>query len=103
MDPRDRHPPGNARPLHLLPTPAEVRVTVNPYDDQFGRPMQFVAAAGRVHRLAHVVGPERIGGRWWDGHGKTRDYFDVEDDAGRRFWLFRVNETRRWFLHGRFD
>jgi protein ImuB len=76
-------------------------VTVNPFNDRFGQPMQFVRN-NRVHRLAHVVGPERIGGQWWDGHDKTRDYFDVEDDAGQRFWIFRVNETRRWFLHGQY-
>ena len=90
------------RPLHLLARPLEIPVTVNPYNDQFGRPMQFVHRGGHVHRLTHVVGPERIGGHWWDGRDKTRDYFDVEDEAGRRFWLFRVNETRRWFLHGQY-
>jgi protein ImuB len=91
-----------ARPLHLLPTPVEVPVTVNPFNAHFGHPMQFVSAKGRVHRLPHVVGPERISGQWWDGHNKTRDYFDVEDETGQRFWLFRVNETRRWYLHGAF-
>lgn len=101
-DPRERHAPTGVRPLCLLPCPLEVPVTVNPYGDQFGRPMQFVQQGGRVHRLTHVAGPERIGGHWWDGRDKTRDYFDVEDEAGRRFWLFRVNETRRWFLHGQY-
>jgi protein ImuB len=100
-DPRERHPSINVRPLRLLPRPVEVPVTVNPFNDRFGQPMQFVRN-NRVHRLAHVAGPERIGGQWWDGHDKTRDYFDVEDDAGQRFWIFRVNETRRWFLHGAF-
>jgi protein ImuB len=100
-DPREHHPPTGARPLRLLRRPVEVPVTVNPFNDRFGQPMQFVRN-NRVHRLAHVVGPERIGGQWWDGHDKTRDYFDVEDDAGERFWIFRVNETRRWFLHGQY-
>ena len=94
--------PSNARPLHLLPRPVEVPVTVNPFNAHFGQPMQFVARDGHVHRLPHVVGPERIGGEWWDGHNKTRDYFDVEDESGQRFWLFRVNETRRWYLHGQY-
>jgi protein ImuB len=101
-DPRERHAPTNARPLRLLSRPFEIPVTVNPFNDQFGQPMQFVHRTGHVHRLAHVVGPERIGGRWWDGHDKTRDYFDVEDEQGGRFWLFRVNETRRWYLHGHY-
>jgi protein ImuB len=93
----------SVRPLHLLPQPVEIGVTVNPYNAEFGQPMQFVErAGGQVHRLPHVVGPERISGQWWDGHNKTRDYFDVEDESGQRFWLFRVNETLRWYLHGQY-
>ena len=33
----------------------------------------------------------------------TRDYFDVEDAEGKRFWLFRVNETGKWYVHGMFS
>ena len=38
----------------------------------------------------------------------TRDYYLVEDEAGRRFWLYREGlygrETAapRWFVHGLF-
>ena len=90
------------RPLHLLPTPAELRVMVSPSDDREGRPVMF-SHDGRVHRVAHTVGPERIAGQWWDGHDKTRDYFDVQDEAGRRFWVFRVAQTGKWYLHGVFE
>ncbi|MGA0598278.1 hypothetical protein ACO2SS_24670, partial [Enterovirga sp. CN4-39] len=34
-----------------------------------------------------------------------RDYYRVEDEKGRRFWLFRnapAPEGTRWWLHGRF-
>jgi protein ImuB len=87
--------------LELLPEPVEVQVMVSPSHDRDGRPILF--RCGRdVHELRHAVGPERISGEWWRGHHKTRDYFDVEDAQGKRFWLFRVNETRRWFLHGLF-
>jgi protein ImuB len=100
-DPSERHAPLNARPLHLFTRPLEVAVTVSPpFSDEFGQPIQF--ALDGVHRLAHVAGPERIGGQWWDAATRTRDYFDVEDESGRRFWLFRVNETRRWYLHGEY-
>jgi protein ImuB len=102
IDPRERHVPRNTRPLCLLPKPVEIRVTVDPFNDAYGRPMQFALRRNQLHRLTQVVGPERIAGQWWDGHDKTRDYFDAEDEAGQRFWLFRVNETRRWFLHGTF-
>jgi protein ImuB len=75
---------------------------VSPSHDREGRPVLF-AHHGEVHRLAHAVGPERIAGQWWQGHLKTRDYFDVEDEDGKRFWLFRVAETGRWFLHGEYE
>jgi protein ImuB len=89
------------RPLQLLPEPVEIGVMVNPYAAHDGFPVQF--SNGReVHRLTHTIGPERIAGEWWRAHRRTRDYFDVEDTDGKRFWLFRVNETGRWFMHGTF-
>ncbi len=38
----------------------------------------------------------------------VRDYYIVEDDGGRRFWIFRIGlygaaEAPRWFLHGFFS
>ena len=75
---------------------------VTPSHDRDGKPILFTHH-GEVHRLAHAVGPERIAGQWWQGHFKTRDYFDVEDEQGKRFWIFRVGETGRWFLHGEFE
>jgi nucleotidyltransferase/DNA polymerase involved in DNA repair len=89
------------RPLHLFPQPIEIRVMVSPSNDAEGQPATFTHE-GQVRTIVHAVGPERIAGRWWDGHDKTRDYFDVEDTAARRFWLFRVRETGRWYLHGGF-
>lgn len=97
------------RPLCLLKMPAEIGVICEPSDDRTGQPRQFTWL-GNVHRLTHIVGPERIAGEWWRGHYPTRDYYDVEDEAGRRFWIFRVLQLQaenrlvaRWFLHGRFD
>ena len=90
------------RPLHLLRRPIEVRAMVSPSHDRDGRPVLFTHR-GEAHRLAHAVGPERIAGQWWQGHFKTRDYFDVEDEDGKRYWIFRVAETGRWFLHGEFE
>jgi protein ImuB len=90
------------RPLHLLRHPVEIRAMVSPSHDRDGKPILFVHQ-GQVRRLAHAVGPERIAGQWWQGHFKTRDYFDVGDEAGQRFWIFRVGETGRWFLHGEFE
>jgi hypothetical protein len=91
-----------SRPLHLLLRPREIRVIVRPSEDRDGAPVAF-ELEGRSHRIVHAVGPERIAGAWWLGHDKTRDYFDVEDEGGRRWWVFRVFQTSRWFLHGNFE
>jgi protein ImuB len=89
------------RPLQLLLDPREISVMVSPSDDRDGRPILF-RLDGRVHELRHAVGPERIAGEWWRGHARTRDYFDVEDGEGKRFWVFRVQETNKWYVHGMF-
>ena len=75
---------------------------VSPSDDAEGRPIVF-RNEREVHQVTHAVGPGRVGGQWWEGHDKTRDYFDVEDSTGRRFWVFRVRQTNRWYLHGKFE
>jgi hypothetical protein len=57
-----------------------------------------------VYPVRHAVGPERICGPWWLGRHKTRDYFDAAvERSGERFWLFRVPETGKWYLHGEFE
>ena len=101
--------PAPPRPLTLMPDPSEILVMCEPSDDRTGQPRQFTWR-GEVHRLTHVIGPERIAGEWWRGHRRTRDYYEVEDEPGRRFWIFRVLGVRapdriiaRWFLHGKFD
>jgi protein ImuB len=65
---------------------------------------------GKLHTVAHAEGPERIAAEWWRKrtHEPTRDYYLVEDDAGRRLWLYREGipgretATPRWFVHGLF-
>lgn len=57
------------------------------------------------HRVVRAEGPERISAEWWRLPGEPteaplRDYFRVEDEAGRRFWLYR--SENRWYLHGLF-
>jgi protein ImuB len=39
---------------------------------------------------------------------QARDYFVIEDESGRRFWVFRLglygsDTPPRWFLHGFFS
>ena len=93
------------RPLRLLAKP-------EPIEDVFalvpdGPPVRFRWRRA-LHEVVAAEGPERIEGAWWsDEDGPARDYFRVEDKAGRRFWLFRAGLYRdialslpRWFLHG---
>jgi protein ImuB len=92
------------RPLRLLARPEAIEVTPMTVD---APPVRF-----RWRRAWHDVvvadGPERIEGAWWSEEGgPARDYFRVEDGAGRRFWLFRAGLYRdrteaHWFMHGLF-
>jgi len=90
------------RPLHLLSQPREVKAMSAPSHEGGGLPFSFTCD-GTVHRIMHAIGPERIAGVWWEGRDKTRDYFDAQDHNGRRFWIFRVAQTGRWFMHGLFE
>ena len=102
----DDHDDAPPRPSLLLPRaePAEVVALVPD-----GPPRRFRWREG-VHRVVHAQGPERIAPEWWrrEEPQPTRDYFLVEDEGGRRFWLFREGllgrETAepRWFVHGFF-
>jgi protein ImuB len=93
--------PPPLRPLRLLPRPSPIAAVVRSHDDGIGLPIAFTHY-GRMFRLRHADGPERIAGLWWEGGNKMRDYFDVEDETGHRFWLFRVLPTGQWYLHGLF-
>lgn len=105
--PRLARPAGEPplRPLRLFAQPDRVEVMAEIPD---GPPLRF-----RWRRVLHEVvraeGPERIAAEWWsDPGGPTRDYFRIEDQAGRRFWLFRLGLYARetatpvWYMHGLF-
>ncbi len=96
-------PAGRERPLRLLPVPEPVEAMALVPDDP---PMQFTRH-GRAHRVRAADGPERLEGEWWLKDEPPRDYYQVEDEEGRRYWLYRQGlfgggETPRWFLHGEF-
>jgi len=96
--------PEAARPLFLLPhaEPADVLALIPE-----GPPQRF-RWRGVTHGVAHAQGPERIASEWWRSPQPTRDYYLVEDDGGRRFWLYREGlyeretSSPRWFVHGLF-
>jgi protein ImuB len=96
------------RPVRLLHPPQPIEVIALLPDHP---PVSFTWRRVR-HRIRHADGPERIAGEWWKRDREwflVRDYFRVEDDDGRRFWLFRYGNgsdadtgDMRWFLHGFF-
>jgi protein ImuB len=99
----DREETVPPRPLHLFDPPQPVEALAGLPDSP---PRRF-----RWRRVQHEVvraeGPERIAGEWWRKAEPTRDYYRVEDAAGRRFWLFRQGlygdlAQPRWFIHGLF-
>ncbi|HLO82990.1 MAG TPA: DNA polymerase Y family protein [Chitinophagaceae bacterium] len=92
-----------SRPLHLLSPPEQIEVTA-PIPDY--PPMMF-RYKGKIHKIKKADGPERIEQEWWVARGRHRDYYHVEDEEGKRYWLFRsghYDETRshKWFIHGFF-
>jgi protein ImuB len=116
LAPSGVHPSGRAegwpsdlpRPVRLLNPPQSIEAMALLPDHP---PVAFTWRRVR-HRVRHADGPERIAGEWWKRDREwlsVRDYFRVEDDSGRRFWVFRRGngsdpETgdMRWFLHGLF-
>jgi protein ImuB len=111
LDPRFRgddetRPP---RPIRLFEPPEPVEAFWLLPDDP---PFRFKWRR-RPHRVMRADGPERIAEEWWrpEGSGAVdaiRDYYRVEDEEGRRFWLFRSGlhgggHEPRWFVHGVFS
>lgn len=81
-----------SRPFRLLASPEPVQVMAEVPE---GPPMRF-SWRRVMHRVVRAEGPERIAPEWWcelsaqsGKAGRTRDYYRVEDEEGRRFWLFR--------------
>ncbi|MBS1503799.1 MAG: DNA polymerase Y family protein [Bacteroidetes bacterium] len=91
------------RPSLLLPRPERIDVMVKTPD----YPPNFFIYNGQKHTVFKSDGPERIEREWWLDNGKPRDYYQVEDEQGRRYWLFRAGyysdeQSPEWFIHGFF-
>ncbi|WP_370177868.1 DUF6504 family protein [Alteriqipengyuania sp.] len=95
------------RPLKLLARPEPITVI---YATPEGLPRRFRWRGG-LHNIAKAEGPERIAPEWWrqKARARLRDYYRIEDEAGRRYWIYRyglVGDGRGgppdWYLHGFF-
>jgi protein ImuB len=86
-------PPLRPRPLLLLDPPEPVEALAELPD---AAPSRFTWRR-MAHRVAKAQGPERLSPEWWRPESsigpragaRTRDYYAVEDESGRRYWLFR--------------
>ena len=95
------------RPQRLLDRPEAIDVI---YATPEGMPRRFVWRRA-VHDIARAEGPERIAPEWWrlPSSARLRDYYRVEDNIGRRYWIYRegvIGDGRggapNWFIHGLF-
>jgi protein ImuB len=91
------------RPTRVLPRPEPVEVTSLLPD----YPPMLFRYKGKLHKIAKADGPERIEQEWWLQNGEHRDYYNVEDEQGKRYWLFRSghysgSQNEQWFIHGFF-
>ena len=107
------------RPSHMFdpPEPIEVR-EITP-----DGPPSWMHWRGHEQKIITSIGPERIAHEWWHteipahnttDHGasmtsspssvlslpRSRDYFKIQDQCGRWFWVYREVETGHWFVHG---
>lgn len=100
------------RPILLLPFPELIKVLAEVPDS----PPAIFYWRNITHRVCWAGKPERIAPEWWKESriknsnlaNDTRDYYQVEDGSGRRFWLFRkaiygtANVEPCWYMHGFF-
>lgn len=96
------------RPLTIFDPPQPVEAMAEVPD---GPPVRF-RWRRVLHEVVHAEGPERIAPEWWRRFGadvpSARDYYRVEDRAGRRFWMCREGgygegaQAPRWYVTGLF-
>jgi protein ImuB len=95
------------RPPRLLPQPEPIANVVAELPDA---PPRRFTWRGTTYTLVRGDGPERIYGEWWKRSAErdaVRDYFQVEDESGARFWLFRRGDGEdartgdlSWWIQG---
>jgi len=92
------------RPIRFLnqPEPIEVMAPIPDYP-----PMNF-RYNGKLHKVTKADACERIESEWWLDKGLHRDYYVVQNEEGKCYWLFRLGHygagnKPSWFIHGFFE
>lgn len=111
MAPVERAPvlrkvPRVARPIRLFRRPEPIEA-IAPVPDE---PPAQIRWRRVPRRIVRADGPERIAPEWWkprDAQARERDYYRIEDEEGRRYWVFRAGRMddptpAQWFVHGVF-
>lgn len=96
------------RPTRLLARPEPIETMALLPDN----PPVWFAWRGVRRKVKAADGPERVFGEWWRRDAEltaVRDYFQVVDEGGNRFWIYRAGDgedpatgSHKWFLHGIF-
>lgn len=90
------------RPLLIFDRPEHAAVIATVPD---GPPVRFTWRR-ITRRVVKSQGPERIAPEWWrlNGGRVSRDYYVIEDETGRRYWLYHEGSygeiPPKWFVHG---
>jgi protein ImuB len=92
------------RPVTLFPHAQSIEVMASVPD---GPPLRF-RWRRMLRSIVRAEGPERIAPDWLKFPGApARDYYRIEDDKARRYWVYREglygeSGPPRWFIHGLF-
>ena len=87
------------RPSLLFYQPSPLRV-IAPLPDG---PPAWLEWKEHRYRVARAMGPERIAPPWWGADAErfqTKDYFRVQVLTGSWLWIFREQNSNKWFVHG---
>ena len=134
-DPHARPDPDLPRPLRLLPRPEPVEVIAEvPHGPPMrmiwrriahrvaratgperieaewwrsGQDLDFLGPRGYVAETEEMPDGQPAAATGFRSELTLRDYYVIEDEAGRRFWVFRIglygaSAAPRWYLHGVF-
>ncbi len=87
------------RPVRLLKKPLPISAISLLPDN----PPKKIMWQQRSLNVLHASGPERIEAPWWLSQQELpRDYYAIEDDRGKRLWIYSTGMPKQWFIHGVF-